>query len=155
DWDLRPLPLSARKQVLQSILPRLGPLRFADHVEGEGLSLFEEVERRHLEGIVAKRGDSPYRGGRSPNWLKIKTSNTDDFVVVGFSPSQKSHRTGFGALQVAVREGVDWLHVGGVGSGFSEAQLSEIRAQLEPLVIEKPAVREVKPLAPRSTKWVE
>jgi bifunctional non-homologous end joining protein LigD len=104
-WDLRNIPLGARKTVLQSILPRLGPLRFADHVEAEGAALFEEVKRRGLEGVMAKRIDSPYASGRSSQWLKMKTEQTGDFVVIGFTPPDKVSRTGFRALQLAVREG--------------------------------------------------
>ncbi len=154
-WDLRPLPLSSRKMVLQSILPRLGPLRFADHVEGEGVALYEEVRRRGLEGIIAKRADSPYRSGRSSHWLKIKSDHSGDFAIIGFSPSEKVARTGFGALQLGVRDGDHWVHVGGVGSGFSEEQLREMRAQLDPLLRPRAPVEQPKPLTPRGTKWVE
>jgi bifunctional non-homologous end joining protein LigD len=154
-WDLRGLPLFQRKTVLQSILPRLGPLRFADHVEGEGAALYDEVRRRGLEGVMAKRADSHYRGGRSNTWLKVRSDHTGDFSVVGFSPSDRTSRVGFGALQVAVREGHEWIHVGGVGSGFDHDSLTQIRALLEPTVIVKAPVRAVKPLCPKSTRWVK
>src|SRR5215813_12625161 len=66
ELDLRPLPLAIRKQLLRRLLPLAGPIRFADHVEERGKELFEQVRQRGLEGIVAKKADSPYRGGRSP-----------------------------------------------------------------------------------------
>ena len=153
DFDLRALPLSSRKSLLQSILPRLGPLRFCDHVESEGQALFEEVRRRGLEGIIAKKADSPYREGRSRHWLKIKADKTGDFVVVGFSPD-KPTRPGFGALQVAGWDGDRLVHLGGVGSGFSQKLLTSVRATLDAILVTRAPV-EPKPLTPKGTRWVE
>ncbi|MGH7822570.1 MAG: DNA polymerase ligase N-terminal domain-containing protein, partial [Candidatus Binatia bacterium] len=59
--DVRPLPLVERKRLLERLLPRVGPLRFAAHVEERGEDLFREVERLGLEGIIGKKKDSPYR----------------------------------------------------------------------------------------------
>jgi bifunctional non-homologous end joining protein LigD len=153
-WDLRTLPLGARKMILQSILPRLGPMRFADHVEGEGAALFEEVKRRGLEGVMAKRIDSPYQGGRSPQWLKVKTDHTGDFAVIGWTPPDKASRTGFRALQLAVRDGKRWVYVGGVGSGFSEEALISVKARLDEL--HGPRLEIVnKDEVPRNIKWLQ
>ena len=85
DFDLRPLPLIRRKELLRDSLPVLGPVRFLDHIEREGQALLEQVNGMGLEGIVAKKSDAPYRGGRSSQWLKIKAERTDDFVIVGFT----------------------------------------------------------------------
>ena len=51
-----------------------GRVRYTEHVIGEGEGLFAELERRQLEGMVAKRCDGVYIGGRTRAWLKIKTS---------------------------------------------------------------------------------
>lgn len=69
-------PLLKRKAALKRILPRRGTgrIRYTDHVIGDGEELFGELERRGLEGMVAKRIDSLYIGGRTRAWLKIKTS---------------------------------------------------------------------------------
>ena len=69
--DARALPLADRKRLLSEVAPRLGPVRFAEHVEGRGEDLHREVRARGLEGIVAKRADAPYRAGRSAAWLCI------------------------------------------------------------------------------------
>jgi bifunctional non-homologous end joining protein LigD len=66
DFDLRELPLYRRKQWLQRILPARGPVRYAEHFEERGKELFDSVVRLGLEGIVAKRLDSPYRSGKLP-----------------------------------------------------------------------------------------
>ncbi len=73
-FDLRALPLVERKALLQSLLPRAGPLRYADHVAEQGEAFYAEVSRLKLEGLIAKRADAPYRAGRSPHWLKLAPS---------------------------------------------------------------------------------
>ena len=72
DLDLRPLPLRERKRILAGLVPRLGAVRYADHLEERGEDLFREVVARGLEGIVAKRADAPYRAGRSRAWREIR-----------------------------------------------------------------------------------
>ncbi|MFQ5349091.1 MAG: DNA ligase D [Thermoanaerobaculia bacterium] len=131
-YDLRNLPLEARKQVLRQALPDAGPIRYADHVVEHGERLFEQALAVGLEGIVAKKADSTYRGGRGGQWLKIRAEKSGDFVVVGWT-RPKIGRPGFGALHLAHYRGKELLYVGRVGSGFSEATLNEIHARLEPL----------------------
>ena len=130
--DLRPLPLRARNALLSKIAPRLGPIRFADHVETHGEALFAEVSRRGLEGMIAKRFDAPYRSGvRSDAWIKVKAERTATFVVVGMTAT-KGTRAGFGALELAAYEGERLVYVGRVGSGFGDDELASIAASLEP-----------------------
>ena len=131
-YDLRNLPLGERKAVLKQALPAAGPIRFADHFEEHGERLFDQARAVGLEGIVAKRADSTYRGGRGGQWLKIRAEKSGDFVVVGWT-RPKIGRPGFGALHLAHYEGNELLYVGRVGSGFSAATLNEIHALLEPL----------------------
>ena len=125
DFDLRPLPLLRRKEILRRVLPRAGPVRFADHLEEHGEAFYDEVRKLRLEGMVGKRADAPYRAGRSAHWLKVRADRTDDFVIVGTSPAQGS-RSGFGALHVAAYEDEALAYAGKVGSGFSEEDLKRI-----------------------------
>jgi bifunctional non-homologous end joining protein LigD len=129
--DARPLPLLERKRLLQRLLPHAGPVRFLDHVAERGEAFYAEVGRLELEGLMAKRADSPYRGGRSGLWLKLRAERTDDFVVVGFTEPQGS-RSGFGALHLAAWDEGALVYCGRAGSGFSEEQLVELRRLLEP-----------------------
>jgi len=129
-YDVRPLPLVKRKAILAKLLPHAGALRYTDHFEKNGEHLYEQVVKMGLEGIVAKKADSPYRGGRSPNWLKIRADRTDDLVVVGFS-RPKGSRSGFGALHVAGYEDGKLIYAGRVGSGFTARQLTEVAEVLE------------------------
>src|SRR5712691_5331913 len=137
-YDVRPLPLVKRKAILAKLLPRAGALRFSDHVETKGEALYEHVVQLGLEGIVAKRADSPYRAGRSANWLKIRADRTDDFVVVGYS-RPKGSRGGFGALHLAGYENGKLVYAGRVGSGFTAQQLKEVSAELEGALRDTPA----------------
>jgi bifunctional non-homologous end joining protein LigD len=72
--DLRPDPLEVRKATLASVLAKAGPgLRLNEHLEHDnGEVVFRHACKLGLEGIVSKRKDSPYRSGRSPDWLKMK-----------------------------------------------------------------------------------
>lgn len=74
--DLTQEPVIERKALLKRILPRrqVARLRYTDHVVGDGKAMFAELSRLKLEGMVAKRCDSVYVGGRTRAWLKVKTS---------------------------------------------------------------------------------
>jgi bifunctional non-homologous end joining protein LigD len=74
--DLRRDPLEGRKATLEMMLAKAGPgIRFNEHIEGEGETVFRHACKLGLEGIVSKRKGSPYRSGRSPDWLKMKNSD--------------------------------------------------------------------------------
>jgi bifunctional non-homologous end joining protein LigD len=130
DFDLRPLPLTARKSVLQRVLPPVGALRYLEHVEEEGEALYHEAERLGLEGVVGKKATAPYKAGRSAVWLKVRSRLTGDFVVVGFT-SPKGSRGGFGALHLGEYVDGALTYTGRVGTGFSEKQLGEVSRTLQ------------------------
>jgi bifunctional non-homologous end joining protein LigD len=153
DLDLRPLRLIDRKRLLASLVPRLGPVRYADHVEGRGEDLLREVVARGLEGIVAKRVDAPYRAGRSAAWRKIKVDRTADLAVVGFTPGRGA-RGAIGALLLAAREGDGWRFAGSVGSGIPAPTLAALRTRLAPDARRRPPCAGPVPRA-RGITWVE
>jgi len=131
-FDARGLPLVERKQLLRTVVPEVGPLRYLEHFETDGVAVYAQVTKLGLEGIVAKKADAPYRAGRSPAWLKVRAERTDDFVVVGFT-RPKGSRVGFGALHLAMydRPGGALVYAGRVGTGFDTGQLEEYAAALE------------------------
>ncbi len=131
DLDTRPVPLVHRKELVRSVTPSLGPIRYADHVAGMGEAMFAEVTRMGLEGIIAKRSSSTYSAGRSDAWLKIRVEQTGRFAIVGYTVP-RGDRSGLGALHLAVRDGQRLGYAGRVGTGFSTATLSELRSLLEP-----------------------
>ena len=135
--DLRALPLLKRKAFLRSIVPSVGPIRYVDHIEEQGEIMYRHVDRMRLEGIVAKRGDAPYRGGRSKSWVKVRTVHTDDFVVVGYS-APKGSRPGFGALHLAQYVDGELVYTGRVGTGFAAEQIGSIATELAALERDAP-----------------
>jgi bifunctional non-homologous end joining protein LigD len=151
DFDLRPLPLSTRKTLLKRLLPSAGLIRYLDHFDQDGEVLYEQIQKLGLEGIVAKRADSPYRAGRSAVWLKIRTRRTDDFVVVGFS-APKGSRSGFGALYLGQYVDGALVYTGRAGSGFNGGQLNEVSGMLEDLRRAEPPC--TGPL-PKEATWVD
>jgi bifunctional non-homologous end joining protein LigD len=71
--DLRRDPLEVRKATLASIVTKASPgIRFNEHMEGDGSTVFAHACKLGLEGVVSKRKDSAYRSGRSADWLKVK-----------------------------------------------------------------------------------
>ena len=153
DFDLRPLPLKERKPILERLLPPAGAIRYLEHFDRDGVALYDQVRRLGLEGIIAKRADGPYRAGRGPAWLKIRTRRTDDFVIVGFT-KPKGSRGGFGALYLAQYVGDDLVFSGSAGTGFSDKQLADLRSRLEKMKREAPAC--VGPIPKeRGVVWVE
>ncbi len=152
-FDLRDLPLTARKAILRRVVPAAGALKYLDHFETRGEDLYDQVTSMGLEGIVAKKADSPYRSRRSAEWLKVRADHTDDFVVVGFT-RPKGSRTGLGALHVAQYHDGALTYMGRVGSGFDAQQLDEIAASLEEAKRPKPACEGPVP-RDRESVWVE
>lgn len=144
-FDLRGLPLRQRKKLLRDLLPTVGPVRFSDHVEGDGQAVFAGVERMALEGMVGKDASAPYRGGRSRSWVKVRREHVDDFVVVGWTDPEGS-RSAFGALHLARWEGQDLRYAGSVGTGFRDGTLHEIGALMSEL--EEPGGPELRGPAP-------
>jgi bifunctional non-homologous end joining protein LigD len=113
--------------------------------------------RDGLEGIVAKRLDSPYRPGRrSPSWLKIKNRRVLDVVVGGISPG-RGHRAGqIGSLLVGIPEGGGLTYAGRVGTGFTQPVLQGLERLLAPLRRDTPPFSgPVPPAQARDVTWLE
>jgi DNA ligase D-like protein (predicted ligase)/DNA ligase D-like protein (predicted polymerase)/DNA ligase D-like protein (predicted 3'-phosphoesterase) len=155
--DGRPVvqePLQRRREWLQDVVRKDIPYRVSSTVE-EGHELFEAARQMGLEGIMAKRRDSPYLPGRrSEHWLKIKTRNTIDVVVIGYTAGKGERESTFGALHVAQREGKKWRYLGKVGTGFDDKTMKDLAVQLASLKTVKRPIEE-KPLDDAQTTWVE
>jgi bifunctional non-homologous end joining protein LigD len=151
--DLRGLPLLERRRVLAEVLPECGPLRSVDGFVTRGEAMLEEVKKLGLEGVVAKRLDSPYRTGRSPAWKKLRLQRADDFVIVGYTLPRGSRR-GLGALHLASHVGGVLTYTGRVGTGFREADLDALREGLDSIRRETPACSGPLPET-RGNVWVE
>ena len=133
--DLRGVPLLDRKALLRDLLPSVGPIRYSDHISEQGEAMYAQVGQMQLEGIVGKKADSAYTGGRSPSWVKVRTVKVEDFVVVGWT-EPKGSRSGFGSLHIAQYDGEDLLYLGSVGSGFTDSDLSATMPVLEKMEVD-------------------
>jgi bifunctional non-homologous end joining protein LigD len=153
DFDLRGLPLSKRKELLERFLPRAGPVRFADHVEEKGEGLLAAAGEMGLEGVVGKKSDSTYRSGRSSDWVKVRLDRTGDFAVVGYTKPEGA-RTGFGALHLASWKDGGLVYAGRAGTGFSSKQIDETFARLQKAVRKTPAFSGAVPTG-QGHVWVE
>ena len=97
DEDITKLPNLERKGRLGALLKGVGsPLIYGDHVVGKGEALFDAICGEGGEGIISKKASAPYRGARTRNWLKVKCTRRQEFVIVGWSESDK--RRGFRSL---------------------------------------------------------
>ncbi|MEM9305248.1 MAG: DNA ligase D, partial [Pseudomonadota bacterium] len=103
-----------------------------DHVERVGEALFEQAVAMQLEGIVGKRMESPYRSGRSDDWLKIPALATAEFAVIGYAPERSG--AGLGSLRLASLHEGRWVGVGRVAASLDEETRSALLERLESLV---------------------
>ena len=146
--DLTSEPLRARKARLAALLRsrRAGPLRYSDHVQGDGAVFQQQACEFGLEGIICKRADSPYRGTRSSDWLKVKCHLRQEFVVGGYTDPE-GERNGFGALLLGVYDADGALrYCGRVGTGFDELTLARLHKRMQAL--KQPASPFPTPLPP-------
>jgi bifunctional non-homologous end joining protein LigD len=152
--DTRPLPLLERKQILRRVLSFDDPLRFTEHRDTDGEAFYREACRLGWEGLIAKRADSPYRAGRTKDWLKFKCITGQEFVIGGFTDPQRS-RIGFGALLLGYYDASGRLvYAGKVGTGFDNQTLRRLHDRLAG--IERPTTAFAVGKLPRSrVHWVE
>jgi bifunctional non-homologous end joining protein LigD len=156
--DLRPLPLRERKAALAALLrglPSSSVLRLSEHFEQRGPEVFENACKLQLEGIVSKRASSPYRAGRSRDWLKTKCVSRQEFVIVGYRVDDGLHHQ-VRSLLLGVVEGERFRYAGKVGTGFSGKQLRELYMLLSPSVVPRTYVYGApRGAEARDLRWVE
>ena len=152
--DLRGKTLLERKVALERILPKSPLLLYSTHVAGEGIKAFNRAKRAREEGVIAKLAKGRYHSGtRTREWLKVKASQEQEVVIVGFT-APKGGRRFFGSLLLGVRDGNRWRYAGRAGTGFTYAGLRELYEKLTPLVTKKKPVAEKVPNEANTT-WVK
>jgi len=149
--DLRGEPLIERKRLLRKIVKPFDLLRVSESFDGGGEELLDAARQTGLEGLIAKRKNSVYESRRSGNWLKVKLTSEQEFVIGGYTLGE---RDPFGSLALGYYKDSKLLYAGNVGTGFNARNLAELWKQLEPLKTSK------KPFAgkdkiPRETEWVK
>lgn len=129
-WDLRGCQLIDRKNRLQNLAPWDGRVRYSDHHLGETARMRQAACRMQAEGIICKKADAPYRPGRSSDWLKVKCLGREEFIILGWT-DPNGLRSGFGSLHVGYYDRQGRLqYAGGVGTGFSDELLENLRQQV-------------------------
>jgi DNA ligase D-like protein (predicted ligase) len=150
DKTLLRQPVSRRRARLKKAVEAGGHIFVPDHIEEDGVELFEACLERGLEGVVAKHKLSPYvPGQRSPFWLKVKAVKSDDFVVIGWLGAKP-----FDALVVGYHEDGRLLPCGTVGGGYDDAATSVILEALAELRTDESPL-DPPPIMVNPVQWVK
>jgi bifunctional non-homologous end joining protein LigD len=126
--DTRNLTLLERKELTKILLNKhhLTNIVFSDHIKEKGVAFFKQAEKLHLEGIMAKQADSPYRSGkRTAEWFKIKITKQEEAVIIGIT-EPKGAREYFGAILLAQYDNNGLRYIGDCGTGFNDKSLKEL-----------------------------
>lgn len=150
--DVTRLPMTTRHGLLDAVLAFADPLRRSEPLDGDPETLRRRACDDGWEGLIAKRADAPYVGGRSGDWRKLKCVRDQEFVIGGWTDPAGS-RHGLGALLVGYHDGDGSLrYAGKVGTGYDEDTLHMLRRRLDDLPVDTSpfvdAVRE------RGQHWV-
>ena len=152
--DLRQEPLDVRKSLLKKNVRRGGGfVVVSTHVIRDGVKAFKNAKRRGLEGIIAKRRASPYRSGRSRDWLKIKIVSTQEFVICGWTDPAGSRKY-FGALLLGIYDRGVLRYAGHVGTGFDHRTLAALSQKFRPLATTRMPFR-VAPKVNAPVHWLK
>jgi bifunctional non-homologous end joining protein LigD len=152
--DIRAMPQRDRKRLLGQTLSFDDPLRYTEHRDGDGEALWRQACRDGWEGLIAKRADAAYEGGRTRNWLKFKCVNAQELVIGGYT-DPKGSRQWLGAILVGYHDpDGGFRYAGKVGTGFSAGTLRDLHAALSRLERDTPPFQRGKPPRP-GTHWTE
>jgi bifunctional non-homologous end joining protein LigD len=154
--DATGLPYEQRRRLLREAVED-GDHWFVPEHHLDGAALFEASRARGLEGVIAKRLDSPYTAGKRTNsWRKVKNRVGQEVVIGGWTTGSGGRSTTFGALLVGVYEDGHLRYSGGVGTGFDGAMLERLTAELATRTIAECPFDPVPPReVGRSAHWVK
>ena len=152
--DLKPLSTIERKERLEALLRDADPpIHVADHVIGAGEQLYRSLCDAGQEGIISKRADAPYRSARTRNWVKVKCTRRQEFVLVGWIRSDARGRP-FRSLLLAQKEGRKLVYKGKVGTGFNADMMADLAKAMDRIATDAPPV-EVPAAEARGARWIK
>jgi bifunctional non-homologous end joining protein LigD len=132
--DLQPLPLKDRKARLHGLLSKAPPnIRYVEHFGTGGDAVLKSACQMHLEGIVSKRLDAPYKSGRGDAWTKAKCRAGHEVVIGGWSTNGNAFRS----LLVGTFRGEKFVYLGRVGTGFGADKVARLMPRLTAAEAEK------------------
>jgi bifunctional non-homologous end joining protein LigD len=141
--DLTDLPYTERREALDALGLNGPSWQTPAWRAGDGTALLEAAKAQALEGVMAKRLDSPYcPGQRTKHWLKIKVKMNQELVIGGWLPGEGRRMNTLGALLVGYNENGVLRYAGRVGTGFKERDLQMLMKEL------KARVRDDSPFTP-------
>ncbi|AOC95856.1 Putative DNA ligase-like protein [Flavobacterium anhuiense] len=149
------LSLLERKELLKILFNKypFSNVSYSEHTLGDGIKQFEKAVKNKTEGIIAKRADSTYTiNRRSTNWLKIKTANEEEAIIIGITEPRNSRKY-IGALLLGQYDGKKLQYIGKCGTGFTESTLKDLYTKLEPLFTAKSPLDEKIPIRDK-IQWV-
>jgi bifunctional non-homologous end joining protein LigD len=152
-YDLRRASLSERRKLLEKVVTPGPALRISEAFPGAGAELLEAAREAGLEGVMAKHASSVYESRRSREWLKIKITGNQEFVIGGFT-APAGARSHFGALVLGEYDEGELRWVGNVGTGFDQKLLAQVHARLQPLIANDCPFRE-RPAPESGITWVK
>lgn len=139
--DLQGTEYRVRRHLLEDALPAEDDvIRLSQEIDADPEDFVAHACQLGLEGIIAKHRDRPYRSGRTGDWLKIKCSQSDSFVIIGYEPSTALPGA-IASLLLAARWRDIYVYVGSVGTGFKHDEARQLRKTLDRLKTRTPPVR--------------
>lgn len=149
-------PWEERRKILEKTIKTSTHIKLSEYKTGDGKKAFEAAEKAGLEGIVAKKKDSPCQAGvRGQNWLKIKATNEQETVIAGWTEGYGARKGSFGSLILGLYDKNNKLkYVGNVGTGFDQVKLFDIMAKLKKIATPQSPFANFPKLA-RKIFWVK
>lgn len=141
--DMRGQTLVERKKKLENLLKDAPKnLYYSRHIKGQGKESFAAACEAGMEGIVGKKPDSVYSGTRNEDWIKLKCDKRQEFVVGGYSLSDKRTR-GISSLLLGLYAGDELIYAGRAGTGISENDMKVLESKFEGLKRKDPPFKQV------------
>lgn len=150
-YDLRKGALIDRRQLLSSIILPSETVKYSEHFVGRGRELLEAVKQQGLEGIIAKQAQSKYESRRSSQWIKLKVTCQQDFLICGYILGE---REPFGSLVLGYYADGALVYAGNVGSGFTQQSLKVVYDAIKLLITKKAVLSDV-PREIGAVTWVK
>jgi bifunctional non-homologous end joining protein LigD len=150
------LPYAQRRTLVEELVAPGPNWQVSPAFVGGGADLLEASRRMGVEGILAKRLDSPYRPGqRSTEWVKVKNFRTQEVVIGGYTLGEGRRASTFGALLLGVQGANGLTYVGSVGTGFDDRMLTDLAGRLRQVTThQSPFAGPVDPRQARGAMWV-
>jgi bifunctional non-homologous end joining protein LigD len=149
------LPYEERRDRLEAAVSETGTIKVPGDAGRDLKKALATSSKLGLEGVMAKRRDSSYReGARSRDWIKLKHTRTQEVVIGGWRPGKGARADTVGSLLVGINEGGALRYAGRVGTGFTDAELTKLRARLDKLARQTTPLEGVPREDSREARWV-